>query len=428
MTPIGDVNSTHLVDAIRLGCEAMGRVFDEADPHGVAFFDAVAWPEPRLSFSDVHSEAHVPGRHLNGLLAAEALAGVAVDPIVVGRHRAALFFSFSGDVPLPLNRARIDGPLERFCQHNVREGLHGLAALARWRGEDEAAELARRSVRFIAGHWSPLDRWTVRISPPDCARLTLVQGLGRAIGPLVKLWQGTEDEAALDLARRVADTVIAQGAFPADGAYRPEITGHHAHSTTSTLSGLALLADATGDDALLARVAAFTHDGLWAIRDEIGWAAESTAPDANPDKGEGNTSGDIVETLLVLARHGDVTAAADARRIVGAHLLPSQLRDTSWIPSPDVAARLRGTWGFPAPYGHDPIGLERIKFNLDIVGGVVGSLAEVVAARLAPQPGPMEDVQLRHRTRTILARLAGDRVIAMDNPGARWPFFAGLRE
>jgi hypothetical protein len=426
MAQLADVNSTDLHGAIRFGCEAMGRVFDEADPHGVAFFDAVAWPEPRLAFSDVHSEAHVPGRHLNGLLAAEAMAGVAADPDVVARHRSALLFSFSGDVPLPLNRARIDGPLEHFCQHNVREGLHGLAALARWRGDDEAADLARRSVRFIADHWSPPDHWTVRISPPDCASLTLVQGLARAVGPLVKLGQGIGNEAALDLARRVADALLAQDAFPEDGAYRSEIVGHHTHSTTSTLSGLALLADATDDHALLDRVAAFTRNGLWAIRDEIGWTAESTAPHANPDKGEGNTSGDIVETLLVLARHGDPAAAADARRIVGAHLLPSQLRDTSWIPSPEIAARLRGTWGFPAPYGHDPIGLERIKFNLDIVGGVVGSLAEAVAAGIRPADGPIEDVELRHRTRTIHVRLGGDRVRAMANPGARWSFFANL--
>jgi hypothetical protein len=426
MPPVADVNSTDVLGAIRLACQAMGRVFDEADPHGVAFFDAVAWPEPQLAFSDVHSEAHVPGRHLNALLAAEALAGVAAEPDVVARHRSALFFSFSGDVPLPLNRARIGGPLEHFCQHNVREGLHGLAALARWHGDDEAADLARRSVRFIADHWSPPDDWTVRISPPDCASLTLVQGMARAIGPLVKLWQGIGDEAALDLARRVTDALAAQGAFPDDGAYRPEIVGHHTHSTTSTLSGLAVLADATGDDALLDRVAAFTRNGLWSIRDEIGWAVESTAPDANPDKGEGNTSGDIVETLLVLARHGDATAAADARRIVGAHLLPSQLRDTSWIPSPDIAARLRGTWGFPAPYGHDPIGLERVKFNLDIVGGVVGSLAEAVAAGIEPADGAPETLELRHRTRTIRARLTGDRVVAMQNPGARWAFFANL--
>ena len=161
MGQLDDVNSTDLLDAIRLGCRTMGSVFNADDPEGVAFFDAVALPEPRLSFSDVHSEAHVPGRHLNGLLAAEGLAGVAVDASVIRRHRAALFYSFSGAVPLPLNRARIDGPLEHFCQHNVREGLHGLAALVRWRDDDEARAIAVRSVDFIAANWRGPDEWSV---------------------------------------------------------------------------------------------------------------------------------------------------------------------------------------------------------------------------------------------------------------------------
>ena len=443
MAHLTDVNDTDLLGAISLGCAAMADVFDADDPRGVAFFDAVALPEPRLAFSDVHSEAHVPGRHLNGLLAAEGLAGVAIDEDAVRRHRAALLFSFSGDVPLPLNRGRIDGPLEHFCQHNVREGLHGLAALVRWRADDEALAVATRSVAFIADRWQAPDRWSVPLSPPACRDLTLVQGLGRAIGPLVKLWQATGHEPAIHLARRVADAVIASGVFPPDGAYRPDLLGHHTHSTTSTLSSLALLADATDDTSLLARVAAFYRNGLWSIRDELGWAIESTAPDANPDKGEGNTSGDIVETALILAQHGDTAAGAeeaahDAHRIVHAHLLPSQLRDVSWIPASagtddgtrSVADRLRGTWGFPAPYGHDPIGLEQIKFNLDIVGGVVGSLAEFVAARAwlpESERGDPREFDVRHRTRTIRVRLAGPRVVAMEDVGASLSFFPRLR-
>lgn len=452
MGHLDDVNATDLLDAIRLGCRAMAAVFDADDPRGVAFFDAVALPEPRLAFSDVHSEAHVPGRHLNGLLAAEGLAGIAIDEDAVRRHRAALLFSYSGDMPLPMNRARPDGPLEHFCQHNVREGLHGLAALVRWRADDEALATAKQSIDFIGRHWQPPDRWSVSISPPDCERLTLVQGLGRAIGPLVKLWLACRHEPAIDLARRVADVVIASGAFPSDGAYRPDILGHHTHSTTSTLSSLALLADATADAALLDRVAAFYRNGVWEIRDALGWATESTDPGANPDKGEGNTSGDIVETALILARHGDPAAAEDARRIVGAHLLPSQLRDVSWIPKSsgaddgtrNVAERLCGTWGFPAPYGHDPIGLDLIKFNLDIVGGVVGSLAEVAAGgswggpvpavpAVPTVPGnevaaaiPVTELELRHRTRTIRVRLRGDAVVAMDAMGAQLRFFPSL--
>lgn len=95
----------------------------------------------------------------------------------------------------------------------------------------------------------------------------------------------------------------------------------------------------------------------------------------------------------------------------------------------DVAARLTGTWGFPAPYGHLPVGLERVKFNLDIVGGVVASLAEVAAAGpwiREHAAGPTTDVELRHRTRVIRVRLAGNAVVAMEDPGADLRFFPVL--
>ena len=117
---------------------------------------------------------------------------------------------------------------------------------------------------------------------------------------------------------------------------------------------------------------------------------------------------------------------------------PSQLRDISWIPaSPatddgttDVAARLRGAWGFPAPYGHAPLGLPAIKFNLDIVGGTTASLVEVAASgRWSDEPmpdAPEHEIELRHRTRTIRARLRGHEVVAMEDVGADLTFFPPL--
>ena len=42
----------------------------------------------------------------------------------------------------------------------------------------------------------------------------------------------------------------------------------------------------------------------------------------------------------------------------------------------DVASRHQGAFGFPAPYGHEPICAPDVKFNMDIVGGEVGTLCE----------------------------------------------------
>ena len=80
--------------------------------------------------------------------------------------------------------------------------------------------------------------------------------------------------------------------------------------------------------------------------------------------------------------------AEDAERITRCHILPSQLRDNTFIEDPpnphnidgfrQVADRHLGGFGFPAPYGHAPLDFERISFNTDIVGGGVGSLCEVL--------------------------------------------------
>ena len=59
------------------------------------------------------------------------------------------------------------------------------------------------------------------------------------------------------------------------------------------MSSLAQLADLTRDESLLRRVKAFYDNGLWEIRDALGWVIESTHPDADPDKGEVNNTGDI---------------------------------------------------------------------------------------------------------------------------------------
>ena len=64
MPKLNDVNTNDIAAAIRLGCRTMHKVFD-ADDGGVPFFRSLIEPETLLAFSAAHSEAHVPGRHLN---------------------------------------------------------------------------------------------------------------------------------------------------------------------------------------------------------------------------------------------------------------------------------------------------------------------------------------------------------------------------
>ena len=119
---------------------------------------------------------------------------------------------------------------------------------------------------------------------------TFITGVARAIGPLVKYYRSTGSGKALELASLLAEKATTEFFLP-DGSYDREKFGTHTHSTTCVMSSLAQLADLTGDAALLERVRAFVDNGLWAIRDELGWVIESSADTARRTGGEGNNSG-----------------------------------------------------------------------------------------------------------------------------------------
>ena len=389
MAKLNDVNTHDLRAAIALGCQTMCSIFN-ADDNDIGFFGSRVYPEAQLTFSAAHSECHIPGRHLNALLNAENAAGIQFDEASIDKHAYAAFFSYSGPTPLPLNRAQIDGPLINFHTHNIREGFHALYALAAYRNSNQALQLAAASIDTILSRWDRTNGWdSVYFSDElglQFSEPTFITGVARTIGPLVKLYQSTGLETALELAVVLAEKTTAEF-FTASGTYDRETFGPHTHSVTCVMSSLAQLADLQQNGPLLERVRAFYDNGLWDMRDQLGWVIESTGDASDPDRGEINNTGDIVETALILGRWGYTQYYQDAERILRGHLLPAQLRDISFIEEPDnptgqdgkrdMAKRHQGAFGFPAPYGHQTLDNESIGFNMDIVGGGVGSLCEV---------------------------------------------------
>ena len=380
---VGHVNTTSIPAAVKLACRAMGLVFNPADC-GYPYMYTRIWPDGWLGFSPYHGAVQMAGRHLDALLAAEDALGVDLDEEVVARHTEATFFSLSAG-PLPCNHNQPGGALTSVDEHSIREAVHGLHALARYRASDRAVAAAEALITEVRRFWRAETDWDsdavqAAYGLPMTARPTFVEGVARAIGPLVKLYGATGSNAALELAQDLAAHAIARF-FLADGVYDADRLGAHTHSTTCTLAGLALLGSVTNDTGLLGRVRAFYDNGLRVIRDEVGWVRERHHPSFHPEQGEMNNVGDVIETALILGRYFGDAYFEDAERFLRSQLLPSQVRDLSFMDEAaggderrDLRTRLLGLFGFNAVYGHLPLGNIQVTPSLDIVGGATASL------------------------------------------------------
>ncbi len=234
MSRVANVNTTNIADAIHLGCRTMQSVFN-ADDEDRPFFKSVVYPEAFLAYHSGHAESHVPGRHLNALLNAQDIVDIELDESAIEKHRNAAFFSHSGAAPLSLNREVVEGPLVNFSPHNLREGLHALYALVKYRDDAEAFEMAQRRIASVLDLWSADRGW----DEPRLERMGLnympcvdfVHGEARMMGPLVKLYRATGYAPALDLALVLKDKAISEY-YLADGAYdSPDrFTTTHSHS------------------------------------------------------------------------------------------------------------------------------------------------------------------------------------------------------
>ena len=399
---VANVNTTNIPAAVSLACRAMGQVFNPAD-NGFPYMYTRIWPDGWLGFSPYHGAVQLSGRHLDALLAAEAALGVELDEDVVARHAEAAFFSLTAG-PLPCNHSQPGGPLTSVDEHSIREAVHGLHALARYRASARAVEAADALIADIRRFWRAESDWDqdgvqAAYGLPMTARPTFVEGVARSIGPLVKLYEATGSSGTLELAQDLAAHAT-QRFFLADGSYDAERLGAHTHSTTCTLSSLALLGSVTDDRALLARVRAFYDNGLRVIRDEVGWVRERHHPSFHPEQGEMNNVGDVIETALILGRYFGDPYFEDAERYLRSQLLPSQVRDLSFMdeaPGGDerrqLGTRLLGLFGFNAVYGHLPLGKHQVTPSLDIVGGATASLCAAQRA-IAPTSGGVTRINM----------------------------------
>ena len=407
------VNRTDLVDAIRLGTKPMQRWFDW-EHGGLPFFrNTMAGKRPHAEIPPgqplgnghhpSYSLSHVPGRWLDALLNAEAVTGAPIESMAEANLRHWLHRSMSHPIGLP---ACLD--LTRFeiipvsDLHNLREVMHGLAALRQYRDDAECEEVGEAMIAVIddyldfeSGVWDEerynreRGGWTF-FSPPatveaagwDKSRhvegLCFPQTFGRYLGALMRFYAATGSGTALDQAVRLRNHMM-DVTFADPSRYDVSLLGAHTHSVTSAISGLARFAAATGDGAVFDRIEAM-FDGLLAdIATDFGWCTENFHRDDH--YGEMNNTADMAETALLLGQAGRTRFYQLAEGMVRSHILPSQLRDSRFISDdiePHLAEWSEGAFGFPCPYGLVEEEGGWISYNWDIVGGGVSGLCEIL--------------------------------------------------
>jgi hypothetical protein len=396
------INATDLDLAIREGCNPMQQLLDPEHDNLPYFSNVMSGDDPHNGHHESFSLSHIPGRWLNALLNAEETLGVELDEHVISELQRWTYASYSHPMGLAQMLDLQTFQLVAIADfHNLRESMHALYALVKFRNDEKALELAKRQItmvnryfNFETGDWDEVGfhRDTGGSTTCTCHRPHETRkfpiSFGRYIGPLVKLYKATGLEEALVQAIRLKDYAF-KNIINERGDYDVRVFGGHTHSTTAMISSLAQLGEVLNDDSILQRVQAFMDNGMKQITLEFGWCIEnyynSKADWRKDHYGEINNTSDIMETCLILGKAGHTRYLQVAERILRAHFLPSQLLDTSFLPDLDLpdedsrhllASRARGAFGFPCPYGHEFEPGGWISFNWDIVGGGVGGLCE----------------------------------------------------
>lgn len=211
---------------------------------------------------------------------------------------------------------------------------------------------------------------------------------GRLIMPLVRLYEATSNEEALELASWFRRLIVERsGVFNDDGSFNRALAyrSGHFHTRVGTLEGLARLALLTGDHQLSGFVRR-SYDWARSVGTAFGW----TPGDLVGQRFEHETCSlvDMIGTGTALAIAGFSDYWQVVERYLRNHLTASQLLDTTWVDERDdhdydeegwstcyrVGQRLQGAFaGYCAPndYVADfPLGRGH---TADVQGCCVGS-------------------------------------------------------
>ena len=340
---------------------------------------------PACAKHDYWGSPHIAGRFCDALAVTSDIVDVPADHEVIDGLRKLLHDSLDNPSELPFDSFPWPPDDKRTAlMHNCREVLLGLLGLWQWQGCEHSEVLARKLVRTIEKMTCQSDAFPSWIlhedgwAKPEPDKLNYTTG--RLIGALVAYYRVTEDEMAIDLAKRFAEMNIRE-TFTAEGRLTTA-AGMHLHSTEGTMASLLDLGVLLGDERYLQIGKQIYDVGLVPWRTSYGWAKEMTEEkDASKsNRGEANNTGDFIEAALRLGQAGYPQYYSDAERFIRNGLLASQVVETDWIPQSDLAdekdvvysnirQRAKGAFAFTTPNGYH-------SYNTDLVGGSLQSLSQ----------------------------------------------------
>ncbi|HID95987.1 MAG TPA: hypothetical protein EYP53_08035 [Candidatus Latescibacteria bacterium] len=155
---------------------------------------------------------------------------------------------------------------------------------------------------------------------------------GQPIDPLVRYFQLTGDGKALDLARKLARSVLTRKplTFGPDGEMLRDAHNTHFHSRTASLMGLLRLGIVTGDEALIDFVEK-AYKWARAQGSSFGWMLEQLR---TPKWSETCSITDMINSAVLLAEIGKSEYWEDVERFTRNCLVESQILSQEMLPRP----------------------------------------------------------------------------------------------
>ena len=384
----------NLTERVVLALRNMSRSLDER--HGdLPFFTYSLFEDPMRVTHGAFDSPHVVGRFLNSIFHIRRSFGIDAPEGLLDRLQSRLFASVArGDADgsgLAWNEksaSQVDGALA----HNQREALLGLVALARCAGSSEACDKARALIRACKRHAGTAGqfpgglylggRW-VQSGMLDEAPAQS----GRMIRSLLLFHRLDGDLDALELARSLAYHNL-KVCFTTAGDLTAE-AGKHVHSITGMITSLLDLGFYLKERDLIEQAKRAFDIGLRPLRSSFGWVQEIIG--SEHERGEANNSGDILESMILIAQHLDSSYWVQAEKTLQNHLLRSQFIDPSLFAAgaggtrrsaetEEVLDRALGGFFFTSPADFKSHAEDRAPINTDLVGGATEAICEAYAA------------------------------------------------